>query len=177
MILPSFLLIWLGPKSAGVFYICWFITTPLYAIIQALSTATVSASSEETSTIGRNLYRLLLFYIVIVGLFVLTGFVLAPNLLNIFGEEFRTLGTKLLQLLFITSIPYSGLQYRITMLRLRKQYLIIALTYLVQAIAFFVLLPIILDLWGLLGIGFSFLLAQLFAIGSSLLFDMGSERQ
>jgi O-antigen/teichoic acid export membrane protein len=119
LLYPLIIIRILGPEANAKFYLCWMIANLLFIIPVSVATsafAKLSRTEEKNRFIlWRSIKLTVLGLLILIPLLIL----LAPFILNIFGNEYRA-SAPLLSWLVITALPYSINSFAVVYHRLEK---------------------------------------------------------
>ena len=150
----------LGPEDNATFYISWMLANILFILPNALSSAVLAHFSSLDELISSRLFYLILISFVVVtpiatGLILLSKFLLA-----FFAGAYVQMGQPLLIILIVSIFPYTVNSLVLSELRLNEDNKGIILLSFVVFITSLVLMVIAAGKYGLLGIGFGWLIGQ-----------------
>jgi O-antigen/teichoic acid export membrane protein len=159
-VLPILVVNTLGFEQNAYFYIAWAISSVLLAIPRWTSLSLLAEGSCNPEKIRRDAFRSLKFIFLLLTPAIIGIFVFGEYVLWLFGEEYARNSFKILLILCIASIPFSFNAVYLTVKRVREELKTVIFVYCFVAI--FTLLGGYLSVqsMGLIGIGFTWLLAQ-----------------
>jgi len=163
LVVPLIVLDRLGASDAAYYYVAFQLANLVFAAGYAVSQSFLAEGAhgeEELKFLTRRAARMLALLTLPACLVVLVG---APLLLDLFGPSYSNHGTGVLILLALAAIPVAAFSWLVTILRLRRQLVAIAVSNGVYAVAIcgltWVLAPRGLSLVGVAWLGGSLIAA------------------
>ena len=162
-VLPLIVLSQLGSEASAYYWLAWTISHSIYFLAMTVGDALlVEASYDEVNVDRHTLHGGLLSMAISVPI-VIVAIIAAPLVLGAFGAEYTEAATTLLRILMVAAIP--NVIVRTYVGRLRAERRMVTALVFEAAIAIGVLVAgsILLQLWGLNGVGVAWLV--LFTLG------------
>jgi O-antigen/teichoic acid export membrane protein len=150
----------MGAQQSAYYFMSFTIAYSLYLVTSNVGSAFVAEAAQFPSrapTLARNALR---HAGVLVVPLALVGVVIAPLGLRILGSEYSANGTTLLRLLLLSAIPQVVIGMAVSTARIRRDNRMVLKVYAAQAFGIFGGTALMINQWGLTGVGLSWLISQ-----------------
>ena len=150
----------MGPQQSAYYFMSFTIAYTLYLVTSNVGSAFVAEAAQSPSrtiVLARNALRHAALLVVPSALI---GVVIAPLGLRILGKEYSTSGTILLRLLLLSAIAQVIIEIALSAARLRRDNRMVLTVYCAQALGIFGGTALMIERWGLTGVGLSWLISQ-----------------
>jgi O-antigen/teichoic acid export membrane protein len=150
----------MGPQQSAYYFMSFTIAYSLYLVTTNVGSAFVAEAAQypsRTIVLARNALRHAALLVLPLALI---GVIIAPLGLRILGNEYSTNGTILLRLLLLSAIAQVIIEIAISAARLRRDNRMVLIVYAAQALGIFGGTALMIDRWGLTGVGLSWLITQ-----------------
>jgi O-antigen/teichoic acid export membrane protein len=171
-LLPVLIVERAGASAGAYFYLAWTIAYTLYFVSVNMCMSLVTEGARDEARL--NLYSLetlkqTLRLVVPIVAVIVVG---APHVLRLYGSAYAAEGATLLRLLCLSAIPYAFVAVRISMARVQRKILTIFCVYGALCVLALGLTHVLLDRYGVVGVGWAWLVAQTLMMGVLLLSDL-----
>ena len=157
---PLLVLNRLGASANAHFAVPWLISNFVLIISKSVSVALLIDGSHDEGRLSHQVRLALLANCMLIIPLVLVLVALTPFILGIFGPEYASQSTDLLRLLVFTSLPESIISVYVTIKKVSKQIISMNLFMLIFNGLMMIISVIMVDSFGLIGVGWSFLLSH-----------------
>ncbi len=161
-VLPLIILNFLGPRENAYFYIAWMFSGILLMVPRSVSMSLFVEGTYKEDLIGTS-KKALLFIFLILSIGILGVRVFGSYLLGFFGEEYKA-GYSLLILLSYGSIPYSFIMVYVAIKRAQRKVIPLVLTYSLLSISIVGLSYMLVPVYGINGVGYSWISGNLLVL-------------
>lgn len=159
-LLPLMVLAIAGAKQSGAFYISWTIAYTLYLLSRNLGMSLVTEGARAPQRLYEFALRTLSQCGKIVVPLALAVALLSPLILRLFGPEYVDSASLLLPLLVLSAIPNVVIATFLSAARVQRRMRAVVLVTGAMSISVMGLSVVLLDRYGLTGVGVAWLLAQ-----------------
>jgi O-antigen/teichoic acid export membrane protein len=164
MVLPLIIVNLTGAENNAVFYVSWGIVSLLSAIPSSICNSLFAEVSNDATSLRTNTIVALKFLLVLILPSTLITILIAFYLLSIFGSLYAEAGTRVLQILAVSMIPW-GINYMyISIARFKKRNQDVIMVAGISSILSLVLASLLLLKMGLVGIGIGYLAGQCISV-------------
>jgi len=163
-ILPIIVINVLGAEQNAYFFIAWQTLMLLLAIPRFTSISLLAEGSYNIKVLERNVKKALKFIFVLLGLAVAGILLFGKHLLLIFGESYAKNSFELLSILILGSIPFAINVVYASFMRVKRKVKPVVGIYGSIAIITIVLGYLLIHIYGIEGIGFGWLIANMSVI-------------
>ncbi|MGD0780776.1 MAG: oligosaccharide flippase family protein [Dehalococcoidales bacterium] len=162
-ILPIIVVDILGAANNAYFYIAWTIATTISLIANSVSMSLFAeGSNEEADMDTKTIKSLSMIFLVLLPITVVV-LIFGGKLLQLFGTDYATNASGLLDIMTITLFPMAVNQIYISTLRVRNKLMpYVFLSLFVMAITL-IIAYLLMPAWGLIGAGIGWLIGQTIA--------------
>jgi len=169
ILLPLIVLERSGASANAYYYMSWTIAYSFYLVSQNMGMSLITEAAADQTKLSIYSYRAFIQTVRLLAPAVAAMVIGAPYILSLFGKEYAAEGALLLRLLCLSALPniVTSLYLSIVRVQRRMRALILALTSL--CVLVLTLSYILLDLYGIAGIGLAWLLSQI-AVAAVLIF-------
>jgi len=171
-LLPLMILERLGASASAHFYLAWNITYALYSVSSNMGMSLVTEGARDEAKLNfysyQALQQILRLIIPAVALIVVG----APFILRLYGENYATEGSILLQLLSLSAVPYAFVALYISMARVQRHIYKIFSVFVVLCTVVLVSAYFLSSAYGITGIGLAWLVGQSAVAAALLLTDL-----
>lgn len=159
-LLPVLIVNMLSPESAAYFFISWTFAGILKTIPSAISRSLLAEGSFNPENLFNDVKKSLKFVFILL-LPIIVGIILFGNfLLSIFGAEYANNAYNVLVIFSISSIPFSITQIYTSIKRVEGKIYSLIVVFLILSVITMVGSYLIIDGYGLIGIGYIWFLAN-----------------
>ena len=159
--LPLLVLNRLGASANAYFAVPWLISNFVLIISKSVSVALLIDGSHTEKRLQQQVRTALLANFVLIIPLVSVLLALTPFILGIFGAEYATESTGLLRLFVLTIVPESIISVYVTIKKINKQIISMNLFMLLFNGILMALCLLMIDSFGLIGVGWGILLGHL----------------
>ena len=163
LLMPLIIINLLSPSYAAYFYTPWLFASLLYAVPLSICTSLLVEGSTDRKNLPKSLKNAVKFLIIILLPAILIIWILGYYLLLLFGQIYATNALPLLRIFVVAVIPFSANVIFITLERIEKSMKLVILTYGIIATATVGLSYLLIQEVGIVGIGWSWLIAHTIA--------------
>ena len=163
LLMPLIIINLLSPSYAAYFYTPWLFASLLYAIPLSICTSLLAEGATDRENLSKSLKKAVKFLIIILLPAIPMIWILGYYLLLIFGQVYATNTLPLLRIFVIAVIPYSANVIFITLERIEKRMNLVILMYAIIATTTIGLSYLLIQKVGIIGIGWSWLIAHTIA--------------
>jgi len=167
--LPILVLELSGDAEAAYFSIAWSISYTLYLVSRGMATSLLVEGATEPARLGEYSYRAAVQTGVLLAPLVAATVLLAPLLMRVFGPQYAEGATTVLRLLALSAIPSAVIVVYSAVERVQGRMLRLVVVTLVVNVGALALSALLLETYGLAGIGVAWLLTQAVAATGVLL--------
>ena len=159
-LLPIMILERVGASSSAYFYLSWNIAYTLYLISLNMGMSLVTEGVRDEDKLNLYSFQVLRQTLRLMVPVVALVFVGAPYILRLYGESYAAEGVTLLRLLSLSALPYVVVAIYLSMARVKRD--VRALFFVLSGLSVLVLglTHVFLGVYGIMGIGLAWLLAQ-----------------
>jgi O-antigen/teichoic acid export membrane protein len=150
----------LGAQQSAYYFMSFTIAYSLYLVTSNIGSALVAEAAQFPSRAPMLARKALRHAALLVVPLALVGVVLAPHAHRIQGSEYSANGTTLLRLLLVSAIAQVVIGMAVSAARIRRDNRMVVKVYGAQALGIFVGTALMIDRWGLTGVGLSWLISQ-----------------
>jgi O-antigen/teichoic acid export membrane protein len=170
LILPLMIVNILGPEMNAYFQMCWTFIAITQVVPTALFNSLFVESTHENKINEVNLKKaIFLMFALLIPISIIL--ILIPDvILSIYGTTYVEQGTSLLRILSLSIIPWAIIYLFISIERVKKSVKSIMYITFLSAVLSIGLSYVLMINWGLIGLGFGYLIAQLIVAVISLIF-------
>jgi O-antigen/teichoic acid export membrane protein len=173
-LLPLMILAQAGPVANAYFFLPWTICSALYLVSQNMGMSLIAEAANEEEKLTEYSFGTLVqtagLLLPVVALIVLG----APYILGLFGEGYADEGTMLLRLLALSAIPHMGISLYISRARVLRRMRRVFWAFAFESSLGLALSFILLDEYGITGVGIGWLLTEAVVVGTLLLTQLRS---
>ena len=158
--LPLLMLVLVGAEGGAWYHLAWTVAYTLYLVSSAVGYALLAEGAHEPAALEANARRALgqsLALVVPAATVIVVG---APWILRLFGADYATEGTQLLQLLAASAIPHAVTGVYVSIERARRDMRAIITLYAVLGVAVVAGTALLVPLLGVTGAGVAWLATQ-----------------
>ncbi len=160
MLLPIIITDIINPETAAYFYVGFMVAYFLFIIPTSISHSLLAEGSHDINSVKINIRRAYSFsFLVLIPLVVLI-FLFGDYLLLLFGTEYSKNSFPLLKVLSVSALPFALNAIYATIKNIKHEVKVVVTINFVTAIGI-LLLSFILRDFGLIGIGFAWLIGQI----------------
>ncbi|MGB9937100.1 MAG: oligosaccharide flippase family protein [Methanobacterium sp.] len=157
-LLPLLVLNVLGPVINAYFYIAWTFASILFTIPFAVSRSFLAEGSlDKSQSALKSLKFTFILLFVVVMLVILFG----QLILSLFGGEYALNAYNVLILLSLSSFPFAVVQIFVSLKRIKKDMKPVIIVNFMVALISILLSYVLMNKFGLIGVGFAWLTANL----------------
>ncbi len=160
VILPIMVLNVLGAEQNAYFFIAWSVSNLLAIIPGAVSTSLLAEGSYEYEKLEWNIRKAVMFTFVLIGVGILTIFILGDRILWIFGEKYAEKSFDILKVLVLGAVPFSANTIYAYVKRVQKEIKPVIFVYSCISILTLVGSYLLMTKYGIIGVGFAWVLAN-----------------
>ena len=173
-VLPLLVLETSGAATAAYFTLAWSISYSLYLVSRSMATSLLVEGAGDASRLGEYSWRAFLHTSWILVPLVAGTVLLAPVLMRMFGAEYAAEGSTVLRLLALSALPSAVIVVYSAVERVRRRMLRLVLVTLAINATALILVWVLLQTHGLLGLGLAWLTTQTVAAAVLLGTTLGS---
>ncbi|MGH7743675.1 MAG: glycosyltransferase [Candidatus Dormibacteria bacterium] len=162
--LPILVINQLGPEQGAYFSLAWVIAFSLHLLNINMGSSLVVETAIDQSQLGRRCRQVMSHTSKLLVPAVLVLMPLAPHLLSIFGQPYRSAG-GVLRLLALASLPHLLVSTAVSSARAQRRMVVVAGVLGSSAVLTLAMSWLLLQVMGLPGVGLAWLLAQSFVAG------------
>lgn len=159
-LLPLVVLELAGASASAYYFLAFTVGYTLYLVVSNVGSAFVAEAASHPDDVDRLLRRAAVNAARLVLPAVVVGVALAPWVLGLLGKGYAAEGSTLLRLLLLSAVPQVVVGLSVSLARLRRQVGLVVLVYAWLALAVLGGSIAALRVWGLVGVGWAWLLAQ-----------------
>lgn len=160
MLLPLLVTHLAGSRANAYFTIPWMIASGLQLIALNFTTSLTVEAARDEAKLAVYCYRILQQSLKLLVPLVLFTSLCAPLILLVFGADYKAEGTRLLQLLTISSLPNVIVMLYLSFVRVQNQIGGVIIAQGILCILLLGLSYILLPQWGITGVGWAALISQ-----------------
>jgi O-antigen/teichoic acid export membrane protein len=149
-----------GPAENAYFSLAWAIVLPLYLLSSNMGMSLVVSAADDEASLGLHLRRAALQSLRLAIPLVLLVVLLAPYLLRLFGPAYESHATDALRLVALSAIPNVVTTLYVYACRARRKMLRVVIVLAAECSIVFVLSYVLLDPWGIAGVGAAWVIGQ-----------------
>jgi hypothetical protein len=157
---PILVLAKVGAAGNAQYYLAWTIAYSLYLVSKAVTVSLVAEEAADRSNLNRLATHALVHTMGLLAVAVAVVLAVAPVILALFGTAYVEQGPMLLQILALSALPFGLTSIYLGVARVEGRMIFVASTQGVMMVLVLGLGSEFLDLFGTIGIGFAWLLAQ-----------------
>jgi len=150
----------LGATTAAYFYLPWTVAYSLYLVSFNMGMSLIAEGSADPTKLDTYSYRLFVQMARLLVPAVIILVVGAPYILRLFGQSYAEEGTLLLRLLSLSALPEIIVAVATSVLRVQRRIGAVVLIMTVSSVASLGLSLVLLNVYGIVGIGVAFLVSQ-----------------
>jgi len=159
-LLPIMVKIEIGPQAAAYFFLAWIIAYAFQLISLNMTASLTVEGAIDQARLREYSYRVLMNIARLVVPLVLVCVVAAPYILDIFGPGYASNGANALRLLAVAAIPNIVVVVFVTIARVQRRNVAIALVQGVLCILSLALSAVFLHVYGIAGVGLAWVISQ-----------------
>lgn len=151
-----------GPETSAVYYICWTIAYTLQLVSLSISSSLVAEGALDQGDLRPLVTNTIKHTLVIVSGSVLVILLGAPVILRLFGATYAAEGADLFRLLALSSVPFAFTSVFLSMARIQGRMQLVMLSQIALMVLVLSLGVVLSGMFGLIGMGIAWFLAQAF---------------
>ena len=161
-LLPIIIVVQVGASANAYFYLSWTIAYALYLVSRNMGMSLITEAAGDQSKLNLYSYRTfiqtarLLVPLVIIIVFA------APNILRLFGKSYSIEGATLLRLLCLSALPNMVTSIYTSVVRVQRRMKPLVLVLTVPYILVIALSYLLMNTYGVVGVGIAWLVSQSF---------------
>ena len=159
-LMPLIVLELSGPEANAYFYVPWMIAYSLYMISRNMGMSFTTEASKDQSYIREFSLRSIIQTSILLIPMIVVILIASPFILTLFGTDYAAEGSGLLRLLALSSIPYIITSLHISIARVQQRIMNIVITTSVLCGMVLLITFILLERFGLVGVGWAWLISQ-----------------
>lgn len=161
-LLPIIIVIQVGASANAYFYLSWTIAYTLYLVSRNMGMSLITEAAGEQRKLNLYSYRTFIqtarLLVPLVSIIVIT----APNILRLFGKNYSIEGATLLRLLCLSALPNMVTSIYTSVVRVQRRMKPLVLVLTVPYILVIALSYLLMDTYGVVGVGIAWLASQSF---------------
>lgn len=150
----------LGATATAYFYLPWTVAYSLYLVSFNMGMSLIAEGSTDPTKLDTYSYRLFVQMARLLVPAVIVLVVGAPYILRLFGQTYAEEGTLLLRLLSLSALPEIIIAVATSVLRVQRRIGAVVVIMSVSSVASLALSLVLLNAYGIVGIGVAFLLSR-----------------
>ncbi|AFV24607.1 putative polysaccharide biosynthesis protein [Methanolobus psychrophilus R15] len=162
-ILPILITNKLDPEMTAYFYMAWMVAGIVFLIPKSLATSIFAEGSHNPNTVKQNIIKSIKLAILLVIPAIIFVYFVGEKVLLLFGNEYYENGFKLLLVLSISAVPMIFNNIFLSIKRVEKDIANVIFINAVITIGTLVISYLMLDQFGILGIGIGWTVSQVAA--------------
>lgn len=170
-LLPIIIVVQVGASANAYFYLSWTIAYALYLVSRNMGMSLITEAAGDQGKLNLYSYRTFIQTARLLVPLVILIVLAAPHILGLFGKSYSIEGAALLRLLCLSALPNMVTSIYTSVVRVQRRMKPLVLVLTVPYILVIALSYLLMDTYGVIGVGIAWLASQSLVAGILLIVE------